>query len=172
MRQSLLMRCSLLAVLGLTTSMGIPAARAQISSVTTAELTRQADVVAVGRVSSLLPEWNETRTRIRTRVVISVSEFVKGSNAGSTLTVYVPGGEIDGVGEMYSDMPAFRKDEDVMVFAAKDKNERYHVAGGVEGKYSIKTDAATGARLVSGVAPLAQIVAQVRSAVEAGAVKH
>ena len=167
MRTSLFARMLSFSILAMAVCFSIQPAQSQVSPVSTESLSRQADVIAVAHVSSLLPEWDESRTRITTRVILSVSEYVKGSNSGTTLTLLVPGGEIDGVGEMYSDMPVFRKDEDIMVFAVKDKGEQYRVAGGVQGKYSISTESVTGSRLISGGTPLAQFVAQVRKSIVA-----
>ena len=64
---------------------------------------------------------------IRTRVTLSVDQFVKGGSPQNSLTIYIPGGEIDGVGEVYSHMPTFRQNEDVVVFAEKDRDDRYRV---------------------------------------------
>src|SRR5512135_1589746 len=80
---------------------GISSAGAQPSSITIADLARQSDVVAVGHVSSLLAQWDESHTRIRTQVTIAVAENVKGASTGATITVLVPGGEVDGIGEVY-----------------------------------------------------------------------
>jgi hypothetical protein len=143
------------------------ATRAQSRALSAEELSRAADVVAVGRVSQLTPEWDEQHASIRTRVAISVSQFLKGAADGAALSLVVPGGEIDGVGEMYSHMPVFKGNEDVVVFARKDPSSRYHVVGGVQGKLPIRTEDASGAKYVAGSIPLAQFTAAVRSAVAA-----
>jgi hypothetical protein len=77
-------------------------ALSQSKELTTEALAGQAEVVAVGKVSSLVPQWNEDHSRIFTRVTLSVDQYIKGGSAGQPLTLLVPGGEVDGVGELYS----------------------------------------------------------------------
>ncbi len=136
----------------------------QMKMLSTEELTRRADVVAVGQVASLSSEWNETHSAIRTRVVLSVSQYVKGTGEGGSLTVYVPGGEVGTVGEIYSHMPVFHRDEDVVVFAEKDRQNRYRVCAGQQGKFVVKTDAATGVKLVAGRRTLQEFTAEIKRA--------
>lgn len=171
MRHSLMARWLIVVMIALAASCS-SSARAQVSAMTTAELTRQADVVAVGQVASLASEWNENHSRIRTRVTITVSEFLKGGSAGSTLTLYVPGGEVDGVGELYSDMAVFHRDESVVVFAQRTPQGSYRVAGGSQGKYVVTVDAATGKQIVSNRMTLDDLTARVKAAQNAGALHH
>jgi len=116
----------------------------QIKSAVIDDLAVRAEIIAVGKVSEVVSEWNETRTMIRTRVRLNVDQFVKGGTPGKDLTLYVPGGEVDGIGETYSHMPTFRQGEDVMVFAEKDKENHYRVSTGAQGKFSITQDEVTG----------------------------
>ncbi len=139
-------------------------AKAQVKKASTAELTQQAEVVAVGKVAEIQSEWNATQTMIRTRVSISVDDFIKGNEPGGTITVYVPGGEIGTVGELYSHTPKFSSKEEVVVFAAKNKEGRYAVSGGPEGKFSVRRDAATGQRMVTETMSLEQLTNDVRAA--------
>jgi hypothetical protein len=132
--------------------------------ITTDELAKQADVVAVGKVTSMKSEWNSDKTRIYTRVTIGVDEYLKGGSGGS-IEVLVPGGEIGRVGELYTHMPKFKKDEDVVLFAEKDKKGRYRVAGGSEGKYNVKKDERTGERIVSNRTTLETFTKEIRKAV-------
>ncbi len=149
MRRSLFTRLLLFIVAGMASSFVNSFAWCQTPSSTTEALARRSDVVAVGHVASLLAQWDENHSRIRTQVTIAVSENVKGTSSGSSFTLVVPGGEVDGVGEMYSDMPVFRKDEDVVVFARRTPQGTFRVEGGVEGKYTVVKDAATGTPMVS-----------------------
>lgn len=121
---------------------------AQSKAISTEDLTAQAEVVAVGKVKEAKGEWDETHSRIRTRVTLSVEEYLKGSG-GSSLEVYVPGGEVDGVGELYSHTAKFSVAEEVVVFAERDGKGRFRVAGGSQGKHSITKDEASGKRVVS-----------------------
>jgi hypothetical protein len=141
-------------------------ASAQTKTLTTTELAQRAEVVAVGKVTGLESEWNEARTMIRTRVTVAVDEYVKGSEPGSTITIYVPGGEIGMVGEIYSHTAKFRTKENVVVFAEKDSQNRYRISGGTEGKLSVKADEKTGKRMVTGTMSLDQLTSKVRAAIQ------
>lgn len=103
---------------------------------------------------------------IRTRVTVNVDQYVKGGSAGNALTLYVSGGEVDGVGEVYSDMPRFRAEEEVFVFAKKDARGFYRVAGGDQGKYTILKDEASGRPMVAGRKTLEEFTASVRTALQ------
>jgi hypothetical protein len=107
------------------------------------DLTSQAGIIAVGKVSGVRSEWNEDRTRIRSIATINVGESLKG-NPGSTLDITTPGGEVGTVGELYTHMASFKKDEDVVVFAQKDKQGHLRVLGGSQGKFSLVKDQSTG----------------------------
>ncbi len=153
-------------------AIGLSSGRAQIAPGSADELARQADVVIVGHVASLVPQWDETHTRIRTQVTINVSQSVKGTAAGSTLTLVVPGGEVDGVGEVYSDTPVFHRDEDVVVFAQRSAPGLYRVAGGLEGKYTIIKDQSSGRQMVSERMTLGEFTSQLQRAVGTKSLNH
>jgi hypothetical protein len=121
-------------------------------------------VVAVGKVSSLVPQWNEDHSRIFTRVTLSVDQYIKGGSAGQPLTLLVPGGEVDGVGELYSHTAVFQSDESVLVFAQKDREGNYRVSAGQQGKYTVKRDDASGRLMVGGIRTLQEITAVVQKA--------
>jgi hypothetical protein len=126
----------------------------------------RAKVVAVGTVSQLQSEWDASKTRIQTRVTMSVDQYVKGGEVGKSLTLYVPGGEIGEVGELYSHMPVFKKGEAVVVFVEKDKQGHYRVSGGNEGKYTIERDEKSGRLLVAGRYSIEEFAGAVRKAVQ------
>jgi len=131
-----------------------------------ADMARKADAVVVGKVTTLHSEWSADRSRIFTRVTIGVDQYLKGSDAGGSITLLTPGGEIGGVGEVYSHMPTFRADENVVVFVEKDAQGQYRVCQGSLGKYTIEKDQHTGRELVSGVTPLVQFAGAVRHALQ------
>jgi hypothetical protein len=137
----------------------------QSKEVSTEALAAQAEVVAVGKVSSLVPQWNEDHSRIVTRVTLSVQNYIKGGTAGQLLTLLVPGGEIDGVGELYSHTAVFQSDENVLVFAQKDPQGNYRVSAGQQGKYTVKKDDASGQLMVGGTRTLQEVTALVQKAV-------
>jgi hypothetical protein len=111
-------------------------------------------------------EWDETRSRIRTRVSLTVDEYLKGGSGG-TIEVFIPGGEVDGVGELYSHTARFKQNEEVIVFAEKDKKGRYRITGGNEGKLAVMSDEKTGKRFISGDRPLEEFKADIKRSVQA-----
>ena len=139
---------------------------AQSKGISTEDLAKRAEVVAVGKVSGLASRWNENHSRIFTRVTLSVDQYIKGGTAGQPLSIVVPGGEVDGVGEVYSHTATFRRDESVLVFAEKDKQGNYGVSAGREGKFSIRKDEGTGKAMVGGNLTLEQFTASVRKMIE------
>jgi len=138
---------------------------AQNVPVSTEQLARTSDVVAVGKVTSTHGEWDQARTRIVTRVTVAVDEYFKG-DAGSVMTIIAPGGEVDGVGEWYSHSARFKNDEQVVVFAEKDRKGSYRVSGGQSGKLSIKKDDRTSKARVSDQTSLDDLRVQVKGALK------
>jgi hypothetical protein len=73
-----------------------------------------------------------------TKTTIQVSEYLKGNGNSVSVVVNHPGGEVDGVGELYSHMPEFKNNEEVLLFLKKEKNSPdYKVFSGEDGKISI-----------------------------------
>lgn len=120
----------------------------QSRKVSTDDLTRTSEIVARGKVREMKPEWDESRSRIRTRVTLAVDEYLKGSGGG-TMDVYVPGGEVGSVGEVYSHVAKFSRDEDVILFANRDRRGRFRISGGSQGKFTVTRDEKTGTNIVS-----------------------
>ena len=150
-------------LLAFATIVGSGTSYCQSKEVALADLSKKADVIAVGRVSRMKAEWTQDRSRIQTTVTVSIDEYVKGSG-GSTLELSVPGGEVGSVGEVYSHMPKFLEGENVVVFAEKDKRGHYRVAGGSDGKYGVKKDEVTGKPVVAGRKPLDDFKTEIRNA--------
>jgi hypothetical protein len=146
----------------------IPGAVKHPPVITVERLAQEADVIAVGRVSAMRAEWNEDRSRIQTRVTISVEKSLKGAAAADEVTVLVPGGEVDGVGEIYTHMATFQRDEDVLVFATKDAKGDLRVTQGPQGKYLVEKDSKSGARAVSGLGTIDDVSARIARSVKNG----
>jgi hypothetical protein len=125
-------------------------AAAQSNAKLTEGLIRESEVIVAGKVGDVVSEWTPKRQRIQTRVTLAVDEAIKGT-VGNAMTIIVPGGEVDGVGELYTHTATFRNNEDVVVFAKKDASGRYHVAGGKDGKFLVEKDSRTGAKTVRNV---------------------
>jgi len=138
--------------------------QAQEKSMTTEELTQKADLVVVGKVAGLKAGWNSDKSRIFTTVTLDVDQTLKGDAGAGSVMILVPGGEVDGVGELYSHTAQFKKDEDVVVFAKRDTQGRLRMAAGESAKLSVGRDAATGISLVAGETALDEFTTHVRNA--------
>jgi hypothetical protein len=102
------------------------------------KLTKKADIILTGKVTHKQSNWNDNKTRIFTKTTIQVDEFLKGKAAGNSVDVIYPGGEVGEVGELYTHMPTFQNNEEVLVFLKKDKkNKGYKVLDGLDGKIGI-----------------------------------
>jgi len=113
-------------------------------------LSENSDVILEGKVVKQNSSWNQNKTRIYTEVTVEVDEYLKGNRGNKTLIVTTPGGEVGEVGELYSHMPSFSKDEEVLLFVKKDKkDESYKVLNGEEGKLTLYRDKKTGEKVTS-----------------------
>jgi hypothetical protein len=114
-------------------------------------LTDNADLILTGKVSGQKSNWNKDKSRINTEATLLVDEYLKGNNNGNSVLVNYPGGEVDGIGELYTHMPTFENNEDVLVFLKKDEKNisSYKVYDGEEGKLKIIKDTKTGEKITS-----------------------
>ena len=128
------------------------------------ELSKGADVILTGKVTQQTSSWNEDKTRIYTRATIQVEEYIKGNNAGNTVTVKYPGGEVGEVGELYSHMPRFEDNEEVLVFLKKDENNAdFKVYSGESGKISVINDQRTGEKVTNSNVRINSLKVQIKS---------
>jgi hypothetical protein len=139
--------------------------RGQAKPMTADDLAKRADAIVVGKVTGLKSEWSSDRSRIYTRVTLGVDQYLKGKSEGGSMTILTPGGEIGDVGELYTHMPTFRSEENVIVFVEKDKQGNFRVAGGNQGKYTIEKDENTGRSFVAGRQPVEEFARAVQKAV-------
>lgn len=101
-------------------------------------LSEGSDVILTGKVTKQKSEWAENKSRIITKTTIQVDEYLKGNGNNNSVVVSHPGGEVDGVGELYSHMPEFNDNEEVLVFLKKDTNSSdFNVFSGEDGKISL-----------------------------------
>ncbi len=118
-----------------------------------AELTSGADSVIVGTVVERSSYWNDEHTGIYTSAVLSIEEELKGTVGRDRITVTLPGGEADGIGQWVSDVPSFDRGEKAVVFLKKLSTEQlpktkaykaqlpeeqFEVYRGYQGKFAIK----------------------------------
>lgn len=142
----------------------LSAAFAQLTSPEVKSMSKNADLIITGKVVEQNSNWNENKTRIYTQATIQVEEYLKGSNNSGPVIVSYPGGEVGEVGEMYSHMPRFEDNEEVLVFLKRDDNStNYKVLNGEEGKINVITDPQTGNKVTSSSVPVNSIKAQIKS---------
>ena len=128
-----------------------PAAALQATVYITAdlgELATDARAVAYGRVVALEAQWLEGRRSIETLVTLEVETYAKG-DLGRNVTLRVPGGQMGPYRSVMLGAPTFVEGEEVVVFLASSGPEIPHLVGLAQGVFRVRTDAATGARLVT-----------------------
>ena len=130
-------------------------------------LSKGADVVLTGKVVQQNSSWNEDRSRIYTKATIQVEEYLKGNtNEGSIVVTYL-GGEVGDVGELYTHMPKFEDDEEILVFLKRDeRTSNYKVFNGEEGKLTLYRDKITGERVTSFNKKISSIKKEIKNYVE------
>ena len=130
-------------------------------------LAEQSDIVAVGRVERMESEWNADKSRIQTRVTLAVEQTIKGETPDASMTVLVAGGEIDGIGELYTHTVQFQKNEDVLVFASKDTKGNLRVTSGTDGKFLLEKDAKSGIKRVPNLGTVEELSARIKNTIKA-----
>lgn len=133
----------------------------QQSDVKLKRLTTDADLIVTGKVSGNKSNWNNDKTRIYTIATLDVDEYLKGNSSGSTVAITYPGGEVNGIGELYTHMPKFENNEDVLVFLKKD-DKSYKVFDGEEGKIKIIRDEKTGEKITSSNVRIEDLKTQIK----------
>jgi len=101
-------------------------------------LSEGADIILTGKVVEQNSSWNKDKTRIFTNVVVQAEEYLKGDYSEKSIALTTLGGEVGEVGELYSHMPRFSNDEEVLLFVKKDKKDmNYKVLNGEAGKLTL-----------------------------------
>jgi hypothetical protein len=130
-------------------------------------LSKDSDVIITGKVIEKESSWNKSKTRIYTKATLQVDEYLKGTNAKQSIEIRTPGGEVGEVGELYSHMPTFENDEEVLVFLKKDeKIKEYKVLNGEEGKITVISDKKSKEKITSSNVPLKDLKSQIKSYVK------
>jgi hypothetical protein len=137
---------------------------AQLTSSDVESMSKNADLIITGKVVEQNSSWNESKTRIYTQATIQVEEYLKGSNNNKPVVVSYPGGEVGEVGELYSHMPRFEDNEEVLVFLKNEyESTNYKVLNGEDGKINIVTDPRTGEKVTSSNVSVSSLKAQIKS---------
>lgn len=130
-------------------------------------LSKDSDVIITGKVIEKESSWNDSKSRIYTKTTVQVDEYLKGTNAEQSLEITTPGGEVGEVGELYSHMPTFEDNEEVLVFLKKDtKRESFRVLNGEEGKIRVISDVKTNEKRTSSNIRISDLKSQIKSYVK------
>lgn len=124
----------------------------EIIHLDTRALVLQSSDIVVGHVQSTRSYWNASHTKIFTDVTVGVAEALKGG-AGSQLTLTQLGGVVGAVRYNVPLSPVFTPGEDALLFVWRGHSGRAQVNGLSQGKFEIRTDAATGRRTVQRALP-------------------
>jgi len=137
---------------------------AQVTSTEVESMSKNADLIVAGKVTQQNSSWNSDNTKIYTEATIQVEEYLKGNNNGNSVVVRYLGGEVGDVGELYSHMPRFEKEEEVLVFLKRDKSKAdYKVLNGEDGKINIIADPKTGEKITTSNVQIKSLKAQIKS---------
>jgi hypothetical protein len=112
-------------------------------------MTNQSTSIVYGKCTNVESAWTKEKDMILTTVTIVPEYYLKG-DLGSEVTVIVPGGQVDDIIYEISEMPTFRKGEEVFAFLWVHPSGKTLVTGGFQGKMEIIEDKKTGIRTVSG----------------------
>jgi hypothetical protein len=122
---------------------------AQVKQMSAQELTQESTSILYGKCTQMKSAWTEDGEMILTTVTVVPEHYLKG-NLGSEVTITIPGGQVDDIVYEVSEMPAFRKGEEVFAFIWKHPSGMNLVTGGYQGKLRIGVDTNTGRRIVAG----------------------
>jgi hypothetical protein len=101
------------------------------------ELTRAADLVVLGKVTSVRPEWSRDHRRILTRVLVQTTESWKGAPPRSPVAVLTPGGELDGIGQQISGIPEVSTGDRVILFL-RQRADAFRLVGMAQGLFRVE----------------------------------
>ena len=140
----------------------------QERSIVIKNLSEKAEVILTGKVTQMESSWNASKTRIYTKTTVQVEEFIKGNSNENYVEITHPGGEVGDVGELYTHMPQFEYNEEVLVFLKKDlKNNEYNVLNGAEGKITVLEDPRTKKKVTSSNLPIKELKSQINGFLKA-----
>ena len=126
-----------------------------------------ADIILTGKVVNQNSNWNHDKTRISTQSTIEVDELLKGDISNNKIVVTTPGGEVGEVGELYTHMPKFSNEEEVLVFVKQDKKDMsYKVLNGEDGKLTLYRDKVTGENVTSFNKKISSLKKEIKNYVE------
>ncbi|MFO7651941.1 MAG: matrixin family metalloprotease [bacterium] len=108
-------------------------ASALLVEMSPAEVSREASLIVSGTVTAVNSRWSDDRSTIYTDVTFTVDAQAKGPTEQS-VTVRVPGGEVDDIGLAVEDQPRFSVgDRATLHLRPAEQGEVYELVGGYQG---------------------------------------
>ena len=129
-------------------------------------MSKNADAIVAAEVTAINSVWGKDKSRIYTDVTLAINERIKGDKQGGSIVVRHLGGEVDGVGELYSHMPKFSEKEEVLLFVKEAADSRYEVLNGEEGKIQIITNETSGVKTTAMNKSLKSFKTQIKNYLE------
>jgi hypothetical protein len=134
-----------------------PAATLLPSRLSVAELAKQADVIAIGKVTEFRSEWNAGHTRVFPQAVFAASEYLKAAQTPPAFGItYAESGP---------EIVRYQKDEEVLVFLRKNIDGQLETLAGSQGRYVVTKDVRTARKMVSAYTTLEAMKAEITAAV-------
>ncbi len=156
MRKSIFIIRLVTVLLVIAATLGISAGDAQalMLKISLEDLITEADSIIIGTVEKASSSWNEDRSAIYTTVTVLVEDDIKDDQNQNSVTIIVPGGEIDGITQFVSDTPAFETGEQAFFFLSdlpqtvlprrQFSPKFYELEGNFQGKLVIEDDSVEG----------------------------
>lgn len=136
-------------VAGWILSFGNSAQATSVTEVSFSDLVQRADVIAVGTVSEIKEQWDETRKAPLTFVTFSQLTVLKG-NPGASMTLEFLGGRTpQGLVLTIPGVPQFTVGEKTVVFCAGNHRDFCPLVGVWQGLLRVRTDPQRGIETVS-----------------------
>jgi hypothetical protein len=130
-------------------------------------LSKGADIILTGKVVKQNSSWNQDGSRIYTAVEIQAEEYLKGDYNQKTIVLTTLGGEVGNIGELYSHMPKFSNDEEVLLFVKNDKKDlSYKVLNGEQGKLTLQVDKNGGEKITGFNMKISELKKEIKGYVE------
>src|SRR2546426_394120 len=123
-----------------------PAALATtVVPVADADLVSTATAIVIADVTAIESRWDPATRRIFTVITLDVRDSLKGEIPLGPLTIRQLGGRVAGMQAWVEGSPEFTVGERVLVFLSRNADGTLRVAHLYQGKFSIQSDAQTGA---------------------------
>ncbi len=114
------------------------------------EMTKISDLIVLAKVGSVESGWDEAHRRLRTRVTLEVQRVFLGSFDGEKLSIALPGGFVaeEDLRQVIPGVPMFAVGEEAVLFLRNDPGLFCPIAGWIQGKFKVVTEAVSGRKMV------------------------